>query len=245
MKSPFLLSASLTFAILLFLYFVFKADPEPGFPSHLGPAKKCVKIDWNGFPHKVNETTAVNAPYAPGQVRFGTPTVRERLGPLDDYPLELDPPEEKERGPYYSQISIPLAKKANAYLLECDLVVIPGDSKQRQDEFSLFFDGRGTHELIFAASGEIQTVVTPKHAPKTFGNYSPNQVIHIEAFLDLTAQLMTIRANGTELERRTNFGNADLKEIRFNYSDSRYGIAKAALDNIQVYSLGEGMRDHR
>lgn len=226
--------------ILILCHILFGINRDPTMLRHLGMPKTIVYVNWNGYPHETDKLTAVGVPYAPSRIRFGSPHVRESVGPLAGSVLELDPSQTEtlpRSNLFYEQIEFSVAQNAKAYRVTCDFTISPRDKEFRRDSLTFFFDGRLTTKLVFDKDQIIRFFDYP-FVETDLWEFPVDEIIQLRVLLNFEEGSFVGFVNGRRFEFPLEKIEGDLDKVRVNFSDPSDRYGRAAIDNLKVISFG-------
>lgn len=207
---------------------------------HLGAPRTIVDVDWNGYPHEINQKTVVGVPGSPDRIRFGSPFVRHRVGQLVPSVLELNPSQNEilpRNNLFYDQIEFDVEANARGYRISCDFTIAPRDALLRRDSLSFFFDGRLTTKLVFMPNGFVRFYDYPFIEADLF-EYPVDSWIKMDVLLDFEKWKVVGFINDRRFEFPLEPRESDLRDFRVNFSDPTDQYGRAAIDNVKIIGFG-------
>jgi hypothetical protein len=151
------------------------------------------------------------------------------LGSLVDQPVVLNTAGNSGVG--YDQFVLSLAHQQRTYHFSCDLFLIGMIGSA--NEFSIFFDHKGSARLGFYTSGVLYPPSFP--GPSPLPRFVDETLLHIDVSLDLFNNRSVTLVNGVVIGDGQAIGNSapgDLRSVRFSLTGS--GSATIGIDNIRV-----------
>ncbi|MBU6953194.1 PEP-CTERM sorting domain-containing protein [Hahella sp. HN01] len=201
-------------------------------------------VDFNSPVHTPGSTpTTGSGADTPTKIGFGSPTVKEQFGALDDQPLVFN--STGNTAPYlYDQIGFRLGRGYDNYRFEYD--ILASNLIGSEYEMTLLLDTPTVQNVYLRPNGQIGLTGRILSPPPAAAYFEEDSILKFVIDVDLAASRWNIAVNGSHITSSTfQSSGGDIDNFRFSlgkkgFNSPRNDDVYVALDNLKVTSFVDG-----
>ncbi|WLQ15850.1 hypothetical protein O5O45_07975 [Hahella aquimaris] len=198
-------------------------------------------VDFNSPVHTPGSTpTTGSGADTPTRIVFGSPTVKERFGALDDQPLVFN--STGNSAPYlYDQIGFRLGRGYDNYRFEYD--ILASNLIGSEYQMTLFLDTPTVQNVYLRPNGQIGLTGRMPSPPPATTYFQEDSILKFVIDVDLAASTWEIAVNGSHVTSSPfRSSGGDIDSFRFSLgkigsNSPRNDDVYVALDNLKVTSF--------